>query len=103
MAKWADYLISAVRYKETDTSRFIVNLRVHRDLGDSVGPATEMSKAKVIELIDDGDTFATIYKDSNRKWNRGEDVRKVVVNGRAYLRTDANKRERDNLGELPEF
>lgn len=37
MAKWADYLISVVRYDE-DHER-IVKVRVHEDIGDKVGVA----------------------------------------------------------------
>lgn len=33
-------------------------------------------------------------------WTTGEDIR--VINNK-YLRTDANKVEEDNLGELPEY
>ncbi|MCP4228854.1 MAG: DUF3892 domain-containing protein [bacterium] len=100
MAKWADYLISKDRYDKD--RNHIVQVRRHNNNGDSVGISETVSRVNVISSLEKGFTYVTIYKE-NGKWNKGEDVRIISVNGKKYIRTDANKKEADNLGELPEF
>jgi len=101
MAKWADWLISAVRYDE-DHSR-IVKVRAHPDKGDTVGPGEEQTRATVVSNIESGKTYCTMLKGDDGKWKRGEDVRVIRIEGEKFIRTDANRIRRDNLGELPEF
>lgn len=59
--KWADYLISAVRYEECGTTRNISHVRVHID-GDKVGVATTWTRQEVITAIGKGRTFVSIVK-----------------------------------------
>lgn len=42
MSKWADYLISEVRFNTAGTH--IDKVRTHVDNGDSVGPAVDMDR-----------------------------------------------------------
>jgi hypothetical protein len=98
--KWADYLISAVRYNAAETH--IEKVRVHVDNGDSVGPASEWTRAKVIAQLEAGYSFVTILK-SNGKWQKGATVRIVVIHGEKFIRTDADQTKEDNLGSLPRF
>lgn len=108
MAKWADYLISEVHYEESeDDTKYIAKLKVHEDEGDEVGSESIWTKNEVINKINVGYSFMTIYEKDKTKnkedkdaWKEGEDVR---VFKKKYLRTDANDIEEDNLGELPEF
>lgn len=100
MAKWADYCISAVRYSYS--GKHIDKVRVHTDDGQTIGPPTESTRTQVITAIEAGRSFVTIYARDD-KWRRGEDVRIVKVNGNKYIRTDANSKEEDNLGDLPKF
>ncbi len=101
--KWADYLISKVRYNEADTH--IINVLVHPDQGDSVGTGIQETRQQVVDLLAGGTTFATIYKktDHSSKWTRGAEVQIVTVDGIKYIRTDADQTKRDNLGSLPRF
>ena len=101
MAKWADYCISAVRYNPEHTH--IVKARVYPDLGDKLGTSTEMARNDVVNAIERGNSFVTIYKNPDSNWKKGEDVRIIIVVGLKYLRTDANSKAADNLGNLPEF
>lgn len=101
MAKWADYCISAVRYNVERTH--IVKVKVHADTGDSIGNATDWARSDVVSAIESGKTFVTITRTSDEKWSKGEDVRPVTINGVKYIRTDANSKASDNLGNLPEF
>jgi hypothetical protein len=101
MTKWADYCISEVCY-DTDRTH-IVKVRVRIDSGDTIGTATEWTRSEVVTAIGADKTFVTITRTTDGKWSKGEDVRILPVNGVKYIRTDANSKASDNLGNLPEF
>lgn len=103
MAKWADYLISAVRYSESYSGKYISHLRVHTDSGTAISDGSTYTKSDVISKINAGSSVITIYKNASGSWNKGEDVRVITVNYQDFLRTDANSIAADNLGNLPEF
>jgi hypothetical protein len=100
LAKWADYLISEVSYH--DNRDYISQLKVHIDNGETVSSSSIWDKDKVVNYIENGYSFCTIYRD-NGKWSKGSEVVVIVVDGEKFLRTDANKKKQDNLEELPEF
>jgi hypothetical protein len=101
MAKWADYLISAVRYNQEHTH--IIQLKAHEDQGDKVGPGKIYERQTIVNAIRGGTTFVTIYKNKEGTWSKGEDVIIINVNGVDYLKTEDNGKEEDNLENLPEF
>ncbi len=97
--KWADYLISAVRYN-TQTPH-IDYVRIHEDQGDKFGPAQEMKRIDVVNLLEKF-KFITIYKGENG-WKKGDVIELIVINGKKYIKTKGDNKEGDNLGELPIF
>jgi hypothetical protein len=97
--KWADYLISMVRYNERETH--INKVLSHADNSDSVGPGYERTRANVVELLKAGYTFVTIYKNNSGSYNRGAEVRIVRIEGTDYIRTDPDATKKDNLGTCP--
>ncbi len=99
--KWADYGISAVRYNSERTH--IQKVEVREDQDDKFGPAQEWTRTQVVTAIERGISFVTILRDSERRWQQGQAVHIVTVNGAKYLRTDQNSTARDNLGNLPDF
>lgn len=100
MAKWADFCISRVRYN--DKHSHIVKVEAMPDNGENLGTKVEFTREDVVAKIDRSITFVTItLKDG--KWQKGEDVRIVRINGVKYIRTDQNQKESDNLGALPEY
>lgn len=101
MTKWADYLISAVKYNEKNTH--IVEVKQRTDLDDKVSEATKVNRANVVSNLKAGKTYMTIYQNENKEWKKGEDVRIKKVDGTEYITTDPNETKRDNLGKLPEF
>jgi len=101
MAKWADYLISAVRYNSEHTH--IIDLMAHEDTGESISAGKEYSRQAIIDGIKNGTTFVTIYKNDLAEYNKGQKVYVVNVNGVRYLKTVDNGKEEDNLENLPEF
>lgn len=100
MDKWADYCISAVRYNSTGAH--IEKVKVHVDNGDSIGAASEWFRTDVILALEKGNSFVTITKNEG-KWNKGQDVHIIHVNGKKYIRTDTDSTASDNLENLPRF
>ena len=99
--KWADYLISKVRYNQDRTH--IDKVRVHEDKGDTVGRPTEWPRVNVVEKLDEGKKFVTILKNSDGDWTKGANVGTVRIGNKTYIRTDSNQTAADNLENLPEF
>jgi hypothetical protein len=100
MSKWADYGISAVRYNARHTH--IDRVRAHPDNGDSIGAPAEYERAVIVKAIHDGVSFVTIFMQDG-KWQKGQPVYIIKVNGVEYIKTVDNGLERDNLENLPEF
>lgn len=101
MAKWADYLINSVRYNAERTH--VDSVKAGEDKGDSVGVFATYDRATVASEIKRGVTFMTVTEGADGKYKQGAFVRRFVLNGTAYLRTDENDKAGDNLGNLPEF
>ena len=100
MVKWADFLISAVRYSADH--KYITELRQHEDLDGSVGEGIIVKREDVADSIKRGKSYRTIFN-SDPKWKIGDEVRTFMVDGEFFIRTDKNKVNRDNLGLLPEL
>ncbi|HGF6304087.1 TPA: DUF3892 domain-containing protein [Escherichia coli] len=62
-----------------------------------------LTRQWVVNKIDSGYTFYTIFKDDNGKWNKGQKVIKDPVNGTNYITTRPNGTAKDNLENLPEY
>lgn len=97
MAKWADYMISAVCYDEEGDR--IVKVEQYKT---KYGEPTRVKRRRVVRNLEKGKTYVTARKD-NGNWKKGEDVHIVKVGGEKFIRTDRNKKKSDNLGDLPEF
>jgi hypothetical protein len=102
MEKWADYLISAIRYDSDSLKRIISHFKVHTDNGDSVGESRTWTKEEVLKAFSSGHNFSAIIKDSNGKWRRGEKISIVQLN-ELFIRTDSKNIPEDYLEEIPEF
>jgi hypothetical protein len=100
MAKWADFVITRVKYDATHSR--IVEVEMRPDTGDAIGEARRESRQAVVNAILRGVTFVTAYRRDNT-WHRGEDVRVIAIHGERFLRTDNNSIKADNLGSLPEY
>lgn len=69
MEKWADYLISAVKYNDPKTH--IIAVKTYADLGDKVGAEQHFSRQQVVQGIENGTSFMTIFN-VNNKWQKGQ-------------------------------
>lgn len=101
MSKWADYAISAVRFNAAHTH--IDRVRTQVDNGETIGSPLEQRRADIVDAIKAGTTFTTIFKNGNGKWNKGQPVYIVRINGTDYIKTVDNGKAVDNLDNLPEF
>ena len=101
MVKWADYLISEVRYSP-DHHR-ILQVKQHKDLDGEVGEGEIIEGANVASNLKKGVSYMTIHNGSSETWKRGEKIRGFISDGEYHIRTDDNKVNQDNLGMLNEF
>ncbi len=101
MAKWADYLISAVRFNQAHTHINVV--RVHEDRDTSTGPAQDISRQDVIKYLKQGRTFCTVFTGSDGNLKQGQFVEIVTIDGVEFIKTLADRIKADNLDNLPEF
>lgn len=102
MGKWADYLISAIRYENEILKNAITYLKVHKDTGEEVGAGSTWSREEVINALSDGKTFYTILKSHSGEWQKGAHVALVTRNGISII-TDNEYSEIDNLINLQEL
>jgi len=100
LGKWANHLISAIRY--SPDHKYITELVQHEDQDDSISEGTIVKKLDVTDAIKKGKSYMTIYN-SNDNWKIGEKIRTFMMDGEVFIRNDKNKVGRDNLGLLPEI
>jgi hypothetical protein len=102
MSKWADYLISAIRYADETKNNLFSYLKVHQDNGIEIGAGSTWSREEVIEAMYNGKTFYTILKSNSGEWKKGSIVSLITKNGRAVL-TDNEYTDLDYLADLQEL
>jgi hypothetical protein len=98
MGKWADFLISEVRYGK---NHLIDEVKIHTD-DEAIGDSITMPRSDITHNIKNGKTYKTIFH-SLKGWKLGEDVRLFRVNGEYFLRVDQNKVNQDNLGLILQY
>ena len=99
MAKWADFVVSAIQ-KGSGLAN-ISHVQIHEDLENGFGPPQLIDKYQLSSKIQRGITFITVFKKNENDWAPGETIRTYVKDGEAHIRTDDNKVDGDNLGNLP--
>ena len=99
MAKWADFVVSAI--KKGSGLANISHVQVHEDLENGFGSAVLLDKYELSSKIQKGISFITVYKKNENEWIPGNLIRTYVKDGEAHIRTDDNKVDGDNLAHLP--
>ena len=99
-AQRPDYLITAVRFKKE--KRHIELVKIWKDESNQVSNPQTVPRSSIVSAIERGTSFMTAY-DKGGRWWRGAAVETVLINGTKFIRTDQDRIEEDNLGELPEF
>jgi hypothetical protein len=101
MVKWAEYLISEVRYSADH--RRILQVKQHKDLDGEVGEGEIVDVSDVASNLKKGISYMTIHNGSSETWKSGEKISGFIIDGEYHIRTDKNKVKQDNLGLLNEF
>ena len=99
MSKWADYLISEVEY---DSNYHISKIKQHRDNGETIGDGEIVDRDTLANNLGQGSKYMTVYGGTN-KLRIGKNVQYFRAHGYHYIRTDGNKVNHDNLGDLPDI
>lgn len=99
MAKWADYLISAVSY---DSKHRISIARQHKDTGGSITDGEIVDKNTIASNISNGNSYITIFS-TNSTWKKGQKINSYRIGGDYFIRIDQNKVNLDNLGQIQEL
>ncbi|MFD1570843.1 DUF3892 domain-containing protein [Halorubrum laminariae] len=98
-----DYVITKVSY-DNDHSRITHVKRAEYDNSENkFGSRTEKSRQVVVESIESGFEYYTVPPDGDGGYTWGDSVEVIPIDGEKFIRTDGNKVEEDNLGELPEY
>ena len=99
MTKWADYLISAVKY---DSNKKIIQVRQHKDTGETIEAGQLIDRTTLTDNLKKGMSYSTVFN-SNSNWKIGDKIQCIRIGGDFSIRTDLNKVEFDNLKFLPEM
>lgn len=102
MGKWADYLISAIRYENENNNNLFAYLKIHSDNGDEIGSGSTWTRDEVIDAMYNGKTFFTILKSNTGEWKKGSIVSLITKNGKTVL-TDNEFTDLDYLADLQEL
>ena len=98
MTKWADYVVTGVKYSAGDLHIQSVKVWEHED--GKLVRSQELTRPQVVSLIDKGKTFITATKNNEGKFTKGAPLQVIKVETR-FLKTNADKSEKDNLEHLP--
>ena len=99
--KWADYLITAVRFNSAKTH--IDEIEVRADNGDTAGSPTKVKRSTVVSKLESGYKYCTATRGSDKNWHKGAMVKIVTIEGTKYIKTKADGIKKDNLDNLPTF
>ena len=99
MKKWADYLISEVRY---DSENLISTAIRHQDTDLGITLGELIDRSTITSDIKNGLSYITIYNGKN-SWKKGHKIQTFSIGGIPYFRIDENKVKLDYLGDLPEL
>ncbi len=99
MKKWANYLISEVRY---DQNHLISMAKIHEDAKTGISNACLVDRIKISSDIANGLSYITIYNNIST-WKKGNKIHFFRIHGQPYVRIDENRVNQDYLGDIPEI
>lgn len=95
MNKWADYLISAVRYADQQQG-YITYVKVHEDQTRKIGKGYTWNRDEIIEALTAGKSLMTIYRKETGDWIKGLVVNLIKKNGAMFI-ADTKESNADHL------
>lgn len=99
MGKWADYLISEVKYGKNHQ---IEQAKIHTEDEKGVDQGTLVDRSQISHNIKNGKSYKTIFH-GLKGWKLGDTVQLNRVGGDSFIRIDKNKTEQDFLGPILQF
>jgi hypothetical protein len=99
MGKWADYLISEVKYGK---NHLIEQVMIHTEDEGEISSGELLDRSQISHNIKNGKTYKTIFH-SLKGWKEGDSVQVNRVDGDSFIRIDTNKAEQDFLGSILQF
>jgi hypothetical protein len=99
--KWADYLITAVRFNSA--KMHIDEVEVCADNGDTTGSPTKIKRSTVVSKLESDYTYCTATLGSDKKWQKGAEVKIYEYDDEKFIKTKADGIKKDNLDSLPTF
>ncbi len=99
MGKWADYLISEVKYGKNHQ---IEQVKIHTEEEGEISTGTLADRSQISHNIKNGKSYKTIFH-SLKGWKEGDSVYVSRVDGDSFIRIDKNKTEQDFLGSILQF
>jgi len=99
MTKWADYLISEVKYGK---NHLIEEVKFHTDDDGVISEPKMVGRSQISHNIKNGKTYRIIFH-SFKGWKPGDLINVLRVSGDYFIRIDKNKVDRDFLGSIPQF
>ncbi len=99
--KWADYVITRVRFNAAGTH--IENVETYEHSGTSLTNQGSRTRSSVVSAIDSGTSFCTATKNSNGTYSYGAIVKVMTIDGERFIKTKSDKVKNDNLDNLPTF
>jgi hypothetical protein len=106
ISKWANYVITGVRYDRSVYSHGtkVASVEVRMDLGGRLGFPEVWSRPHILEAIRmDHETFETALPAGRDSWQRGAHLQIVRVHGMDYLRVNRAEVACDDLGRTVDF
>ncbi len=99
MEKWANYLISEVKYGK---NHLIEQVKIHTEEDGEISTGTLADRLQISHDIKNGKSYKTIFH-SLQGWKEGDSVYVYRVGGDSFIRVDKNKTEQDFLGSILQF
>jgi hypothetical protein len=97
-----EYWVSHVKKK----GNYITQVKAFFNTVEGLKNPNLFNREEIVRSIDEKDSlwFMCILNEGisgKRIWEKGVRIHTVEVDGNKYIRTDGNRKESDNLGELP--
>jgi hypothetical protein len=102
MEKWADYLISAVRYEKFLEGLKISHVKVHKDDGLKISSGQTWTRNEILDAMFNGKSFSTIFRDEKGNWKKGRSVH-IKKEDSDFIITDTDDQYSDVLYGIQEL
>jgi hypothetical protein len=101
VSKWADWVITAVRFNGAGTH--IEEVRAYEHTGSQLINQTTKRRLAVVSELKAGTSYCTATQGRDGRYYFGASVAVVRIDGEDFIKTRPDGTKRDNLDNLPTF